>query len=412
MFYIYRGGLLLFKKLLASYKTFRQAEKYYESYRREKLPAVLKSKTRAEDLKIVPDFECYGVVLIRCGGAPGSAELYDAALALLGELYPSVDMVTINADEKAYLICCRSEDISVSGSVFFELDKISKKLGFEYYHAMSMFSTSKNEIHSCFQFTVQQIEKQIEKQMEEADKTAETETEVNKYIYYVEASGFIAERIKSGDFKGAVTAFCAFCDAMEASDIDIRAAKKHVFNLMYDLSGKLDDDDELDFSTEITCNRLFSANIFEDFKIINSISDINFWFAAQIEAATHPSAEEINRIPVDKLELVENLKAYLKANYMREININAVAEMMFFSAPYLSRLFKKTTGISFNSYIIKLKLENASRFLLVDELKITDVAKKVGYSNIQSFTKIFKEYYGYTPSEFRKKHAAESLMSG
>jgi len=79
-----------------------------------------------------------------------------------------------------------------------------------------------------------------------------------------------------------------------------------------------------------------------------------------------------------------------------------LAEMVFFNASYLSRLFKQITNINLSDFIIQARMERAKQLLEQPELKIQDVAERIGYSNATNFTRVFRKLTGYTPQDFRQ----------
>ncbi|MFD0871899.1 Methylphosphotriester-DNA--protein-cysteine S-methyltransferase [Chlamydia abortus] len=66
-------------------------------------------------------------------------------------------------------------------------------------------------------------------------------------------------------------------------------------------------------------------------------------------------------------------------------------------------MFTKQKGISINKYITLFRMEKARELLLTTNRKIADIARDVGYHNLPYFGSLFKNYYGKTPSRFRKE---------
>ena len=64
-----------------------------------------------------------------------------------------------------------------------------------------------------------------------------------------------------------------------------------------------------------------------------------------------------------------------------------------------------------NEYLIRKRLEKVRKDLLETEKSITDIAFSAGFSNINSFNRLFKKYQGLTPSEFRKETKAKAKVS-
>ena len=53
-------------------------------------------------------------------------------------------------------------------------------------------------------------------------------------------------------------------------------------------------------------------------------------------------------------------------------------------------------------YITRLRMEKAAELMGRPDVKIQDMAKSLGYNNVQSFIRLFKKYYGMTPSDYRR----------
>ena len=77
---------------------------------------------------------------------------------------------------------------------------------------------------------------------------------------------------------------------------------------------------------------------------------------------------------------------------------------MYLNPAYLSRLFRKETGLSLTDYMVEQRLRKAKAELESTNIKISDIAVSVGYSNFSHFSKLFKKLTGLTPQEYRKKY--------
>ncbi len=79
------------------------------------------------------------------------------------------------------------------------------------------------------------------------------------------------------------------------------------------------------------------------------------------------------------------------------------------NSAYFSRLFKQVAGVSFVEYLTRVRMEHAKELLRGDYIKMNEVARLVGYDDVQYFSKAFKKYEGMSPSGFRKT-APKSLF--
>lgn len=91
----------------------------------------------------------------------------------------------------------------------------------------------------------------------------------------------------------------------------------------------------------------------------------------------------------------------IHSRYMEDLSLDAVAESVSLSPGYVSGLFKKNTGQSFVKYLTGYRLEKAKALLLETNMKIGDIAHKVGYADISYFGTVFRSRYGMSPAKFR-----------
>lgn len=81
-------------------------------------------------------------------------------------------------------------------------------------------------------------------------------------------------------------------------------------------------------------------------------------------------------------------------------NLDELSEVIGYSYSYLSALFKKTTGNTLSEYYIKKKLDVAQLLVLENRLKITEIAEKLNYSSVYSFSKAFSRRYAKSPRNY------------
>ncbi|MEG6591135.1 helix-turn-helix domain-containing protein [Paenibacillus barengoltzii] len=100
--------------------------------------------------------------------------------------------------------------------------------------------------------------------------------------------------------------------------------------------------------------------------------------------------------------VAEEIKQYIHAHYGDELTRNDLAEVVYLNPDYLARLFKKETGISLGSYIIRVRISVAKQLLETTKLSVYAVANQVGYANYSYFSKLFKQEVGVTPNDYKK----------
>jgi AraC family transcriptional regulator of arabinose operon len=101
---------------------------------------------------------------------------------------------------------------------------------------------------------------------------------------------------------------------------------------------------------------------------------------------------------------VEQAVDYIKKNMKKNIKVNDIASYIGIDRSYLTNVFKSATGLSPQEYIVRCRMEQAEILLKGTQVKISDVACAVGYTDALSFSKMFKKYKGMSPMEFRISH--------
>ena len=93
---------------------------------------------------------------------------------------------------------------------------------------------------------------------------------------------------------------------------------------------------------------------------------------------------------------------FIQENCEHQLTLSDVAEHVGFSNFYMSRIFKKITGSNFVEYLTMQRIKKAQILLTDSEVTITDVAYRSGFTSISTFNRVFKNYRGCSPSDYRK----------
>lgn len=93
--------------------------------------------------------------------------------------------------------------------------------------------------------------------------------------------------------------------------------------------------------------------------------------------------------------------AYIQGNY-KTVTLDSLSKKFHFSAPYLSKVIKISTGHTFKEMLQTIKLNKAVELITSSNLMITDISHAVGYENPAHFIRLFKKVYGVSPNQYRK----------
>ena len=105
---------------------------------------------------------------------------------------------------------------------------------------------------------------------------------------------------------------------------------------------------------------------------------------------------------------ITKVKSYIYHHYQeRNLGAETLSAMVFLSPGYLSAVFKEETGVTMNRFIREVRMEKAKELLETTNMKISGIAKEVGFSNNSYFCRSFREFFGDTPEACRKGTEAD-----
>ena len=109
---------------------------------------------------------------------------------------------------------------------------------------------------------------------------------------------------------------------------------------------------------------------------------------------------------LDVSPLISAALDYLNENYANHDQaLNLLADRLNVSPNYLCLKFKEETGINYTKYLNSLRVKHAKELLGDVRLKVYMVSDMVGFDDTRYFSRIFRAYTGYTPTEYQKKEA-------
>lgn len=99
---------------------------------------------------------------------------------------------------------------------------------------------------------------------------------------------------------------------------------------------------------------------------------------------------------------VNQVMHYVLEHYSEDLTLQELAHMVYMNSSYLSALFKKKTGKNFSKFLLDVRMEKAVSFLKDTNLSVQEIAKRVGYEDVRTFRKVFKESVGLSPMKYRQ----------
>ena len=156
----------------------------------------------------------------------------------------------------------------------------------------------------------------------------------------------------------------------------------------------------IDGGADVSAVDQTNSRFISDFFQLSTIEDVCYALSDILRKFTE---ETFKSEGVKHVDLISKAVSYIRSNYMHKITLEDVADHIYLSPSYLSRIFKEEMNTSFNSYLNSVRIEKSKILLLSDQLSICEIAELVGFFDQSYFNKVFKKYTGYTPKRYREQ---------
>lgn len=93
---------------------------------------------------------------------------------------------------------------------------------------------------------------------------------------------------------------------------------------------------------------------------------------------------------------------YINANIEKNITIDKICSQIHMSKYHFCRQFKKATGTTVMNYILKTRIVMAKNILSNENISITEISNRCGFSSVSYFSRVFKEETGVSPLNYKK----------
>lgn len=145
---------------------------------------------------------------------------------------------------------------------------------------------------------------------------------------------------------------------------------------------------------------LFDADPFAELSSLNNLDEIGDFFRSVCTKATAALIEHQRQEP----DILHRSLDYIAKNYHNRISLDDVSAYVGYSPKYFSRYFKDQAGITFVNYLNRLRIQAAKELLRDENISIKEIAVQVGFENTNTFFRVFKQFEGVTPGQYRVAH--------
>ncbi len=116
------------------------------------------------------------------------------------------------------------------------------------------------------------------------------------------------------------------------------------------------------------------------------------------------------KLNLEDVDRMEKLYEFVFRNFNRKITIKEAAEIMSISPNSFCKYFKSRTNKVFSDFVSEVRIGNACKLLIENNLSITQICYESGFNNISNFYRQFKNIKRATPSDFQKKYLKNAFL--
>jgi AraC-like DNA-binding protein len=122
-----------------------------------------------------------------------------------------------------------------------------------------------------------------------------------------------------------------------------------------------------------------------------------------VYALCEPDLKKYNYTVSDKERHVRKVMTYIENAFNEDVTLNDMERELHLSKQYMSRIFRKSTGVTIFDYLYRRRIEQAKQLFYMHRMcSVTDIGLQVGFKNMSHFSRMFKNRVGVTPEQYRR----------
>jgi two-component system response regulator YesN len=154
---------------------------------------------------------------------------------------------------------------------------------------------------------------------------------------------------------------------------------------------------------------MFEYDLLAHLYNLPSLKEVNDWMQNEVLPTIIGQLQANNHSKQKKL--IIQVRQYIAECYDTDLSLQVLADRFGVSVGTLSRMFKEESGDNYVDYIIRVRIDQAKEWLIHTDLPIKVIAEKLRYTNVNNFTRIFKQITGVPPGNFRKRNFDPNVKS-
>ncbi len=145
---------------------------------------------------------------------------------------------------------------------------------------------------------------------------------------------------------------------------------------------------------------LITHNYLQTIAGIDTIEELCSWLT---KAANQFMDSLFSYFETKHTNVINKSLQYINTHYSEDISLENVAQIVYLSPAYFSRIFKQETGSTFSSYLNEVRIKNSKYLLKSSNTRLVEITWLVGFKDQAYFSKVFKRITGISPLKYRKE---------
>ncbi|MFE5321802.1 helix-turn-helix domain-containing protein [Paenibacillus sp. NPDC056579] len=151
-------------------------------------------------------------------------------------------------------------------------------------------------------------------------------------------------------------------------------------------------------------NRLYDAeqDLFIQLFHLKTAKQMEMWF---LHAVMSPLLQHLEQRRDEQYQSISSeIIRLIESSFDTDLTLEVCARRMNYSPNYLTKVFRKETGVNFSDYLSEYRMKMAKKWLVETDMKISEIAEKLKYNTPANFIRYFRKLEGCTPGQYRENY--------
>jgi two-component system, response regulator YesN len=222
------------------------------------------------------------------------------------------------------------------------------------------------------------------------------------FVFPLDEEQVLFDAIRSGDMEQSKLALKKFIEELFQPHSQNQDYHLPLLRLMIDI---LKFGQELSISIDETMDG--DDSIIQSLFKLRDVQEIEHWFLSKF---IQPFIVELDRRRDSQYKHIsEAIIDMIQREFDSDLTLESCSSRINYHPHYVSRVFRKETGINFGEYLTQHRIEMAKKWLRESDMKIGEIAERLRYNNSANFIRSFRKMVGKTPGQYRED---EGLRGG